>query len=628
MRLWDVTTGKELRQIGRHEQSLAAIALAADGHTLASGARDGIVRVWDLDSGQLLHALHGHEGEISSVAISPDGRTLASSGQDRTLRLWDLGTQQERKRLIANQERVASIAFSPDGKMLASASWGHSVQLWDVATGEERLPLPGHHGYVGAVAFTADGQTLATSGADQTIRFWEATTGTPQRHFFGGQARGKAVAFARDVKLVALGDPQGWIHLFDSVSGREIRQFGQHGKALILVPWKPQQERTVMSLAFSPDGKQLASCGIDGTVRVWETATGKSLHEFKGHKAEVTSVAFSPDGTLVASGSGDGTARLWVLSTGTELHTLRSFYPGENEMVEGFPGGIETVAFSPDGRLLATGIVGPALRLWDVASGKLIHRFDASTAGSFIAVAFSPDGRMLAANNPCAPSILLWEVATRQERRRFFGHRGGVVSLSFSPDGRRLASGSKDGTAMVWDVCSPVQRAQLASARLPPSELQSLWAGLGGSDAAKAYEALCALAASPGQTVPFLRKQLQPAAGQRIARLIGDLDGESFAVREKARMELEKLGESAEPALRNVLAKKPTLEVRLRAERLLERLQGNILSEESLQALRAIELLERIGTPEARQVLEGLAKGEAGAQLTEEAQASLERLAR
>jgi RNA polymerase sigma factor (sigma-70 family) len=626
LRLWEAATGKELRHVGQQQQSQSGLALTADGHTLASGGGDGAVRVWDLDSGRLLHALHGHEGEILAMAISPDGRILASSGEDRTLRLWDLGSERERKRLLANQEPVASIAFSPDGKTLASASWGHSVRLWDVATGEARLPLPSHHGYVGAVAFAADGQTLATSGDDQTIRFWDAKTGALLRHFFGGQARGKVVAFARDDKLAATGDLQGWIHLLDAISGREIRRFGQHGKALILVPWKPQHERTVTSLAFSPDGKQLASCGIDGTVRVWETATGKSLHEFKGHKAEVTSVAFSPDGTLVVSGSEDGTARLRVVSTGTELPTLRSYYPRENETVEGFFGGIERMAFSPDGRLLAAVTVGPALRLWDVASGKLIHRFEASTAGSFNAVAFSRDGRMLAANNPYAPSILLWEVATRKERRRFFGHRGGVVSLCFSPDARRLASGSKDGTAMVWDVCSSGQRGQVVSARLRPSELESLWAGLGGSDAAKAYEALCALAAWPGQTVPFLRKQLQPAAGQRIARLIGDLDGKTFAEREKARTELEKLGESAEPALRNVLAKKPSLEVRLRAERLLKRLQGNLLSEESLQILRAIELLERIGTPEACQVLKGLAKGEAGAQLTEEAQASLERL--
>jgi hypothetical protein len=184
---------------------------------------------------------------------------------------------------------------------------------------------------------------------------------------------------------------------------------------------------------------------------------------------------------------------------------------------------------------------------------------------------------------------------------------------------------------MVWDVCGPARQPQLVSAGLRPSELENLWANLGHSDAGKAYEALSTLAASPGQTVPFLRKQLQPAAGnddQRIARLIGELDGETFTVREKARAELEKLGDLAEPALRTVLAKKPSLEVRVRAERLLKRLEGNTLSEESLQALRAIELLERIGTPEARQVLEHLAKGLEGARLTEEAQASLERLAR
>src|SRR5262249_49508546 len=150
-----------------------------------------------------------------------------------------------------------------------------------------------------------------------------------------------------------------------------------------------------------------------------------------------------------------------------------------------------------------------------------------------------------AATNPSAPSILLWELATWQERRRFFGHRGAVVSLSFSPDGKRLASGSSDGTAMVWDVCAPRREARLVSARLGRGELESLWADLGGRDAGKAYEALCTLAASPGLTIPFLTKQLQPAAGSdepRIAQLIGELDSETFTVREKARVELEKLG--------------------------------------------------------------------------------------
>jgi RNA polymerase sigma factor (sigma-70 family) len=560
-----------------------SVAFSKDGKWIVSGGgdfragyRDFTASLWDAATGKELRRFSGHWSRIYAVAISPDGKTVTTGSEDRTIRLWDAATAQELHRLkIQNRGKINGVAFSPDGQTLASAGWGQSIRLWDVATGEERLPIPGHHGYVGVVAFTADGQTLATSGADQTIRFWDAKTGTLKRQFFGGQARAKAVAFAPDCKLVARGDLQGRIHLLDAASGREIRQFGQHGRSL--VRWKPQNERTVMSLAFSPDGKRLASCGVDGTVRVWETATGKALHEFQAHKDEVTSVAISPDGRLLASGSDDRTARLWDLSTGTELHTL------------------------PD------------------------HGHEIGT------VAFSPDSRMLAANNPSAPSIVLWEVASGQECCRFFGHRGAIVSLCFSPDGRRLASGSADGTAMVWSVSGRRKDARLLSAQLHPGELESLWADLGGSDAAKAYQALWTLAASPDQAVPFVKKRLHPAAGadkKQLARLIRELDDDRFAVREKARVDLEKLGEFAEPALRKLLAQKPSLEVRFRAERLLGRLQVHTLYEESPQTLRAVELLERIGTPEARQVLEGLAKGGEGARLTQEAQASLERLAR
>jgi hypothetical protein len=240
--------------------------------------------------------------------------------------------------------------------------------------------------------------------------------------------------------------------------------------------------------------------------------------------------------------------------------------------------------------------------------------------------AFSPDGRTLAAS--CSDqAVRLWEVASGRQRRRFVGHAGSVFSVAFAPDGKRLATGASDTTALVWDVTGLGEEGPQA-VDLPAQEVEGLWAGLGG-DAARAGRAVWKLAAAPRQAVPLLRGRLRPAAADeaRMTRLIADLDSDRIAVREKAAQELEQLGDIAEPALRKALAGPPSAEVRRRAGQLLERLGGPVTAPGLLRSLRAVEVLEHIGTPGAREVLESLARGAPGGRLTREARASLERLA-
>jgi hypothetical protein len=217
------------------------------------------------------------------------------------------------------------------------------------------------------------------------------------------------------------------------------------------------------------------------------------------------------------------------------------------------------------------------------------------------------------------------------ERCRFSGHQGDVASCTFSPDGKILASGSFDSTALLWDLTGRLQGGRLRPAALQPDELQNLWTDLCGDDAAKAYRALWTLAAAPGQTVPFLQKHLEPAApvdGKRIARLIGELDDDVFAMREKASAELEKLGQQAESALRKALEKPTSAEMQRRVERLLEKLEKPAASSERLRLARSLEVLEQMGTPAARSLLQALAKGAPEAWLTQEVKTILERLAK
>jgi hypothetical protein len=249
-------------------------------------------------------------------------------------------------------------------------------------------------------------------------------------------------------------------------------------------------------------------------------------------------------------------------------------------------------------------------------------------AGS-VGLTFSPDGRALAVRG-AERSVRVWDVTAGKEIGQLKGHGGRVETVAFAPDGKALASGATDTTILLWDATGPMKDlAKPQVAELPASEVEALWGDLAGEDAAKALQGTLKLAGAPGQAVPFLGERLKPAAPvdpEKINRWIADLESEKFNVRQEAATNLVKVGEQAVPALRKVLASPPSLESRKRVEELLDKLTGGILTAEQLRLIRAVEALERMGTPEARGLLQTLAGGAAGALPTREARAALDRL--
>lgn len=622
-----------------------SMALSADGAVLVTaGGADRKVRVWDTASGRPLHALDGE----APAAISPDGATIAFPGTGRKVLLWrpDRGGGPEARG--ASLKHIRTLAFSPDGRSLAAGydrlvvfdvkdggpprdmgagllnclAWapdGGTLYLgkWmaaeavDPADGRRReisrLDEATHQGAVRSLAFQPGDRLLASAGADSAVRLWDPATGRQVRNLRGHRHGLNHLAFSPDGKTLASACGEA-IRLWTAETGEPLR-------ALRLPELWPDR------IAFSADGREISGVGNYGSYARWACGSGERLaarQEIRNRKGRaghpLAGVGFTPDGRrLIVCDAEDlagRTERAWRV----EIWDTGAFRKRTAFETTLYP---RMVRLSPDGGMLASGC-GERLTVTELLSGRPVFTLDRQHRscvrdGDF---AFSPDGLRLATAGD-TPRIAVWDLESGREVASFEGDGPGSA-LAFTSDGRRLAAGNDVGTILVFDLGK--------ATAAPPEELapDRIWADLG-AEPRTALRASRALAGMGDRALPFLRGRLAAAPDpKQVAARVADLDQDDAERRERALFELQDLGPAAEEALLRRLAESPSAESRLRIQALLDGLKPIFPPPPRLlRRLRAIRLLERIGTADAREMIGELAKQPT---LAEEAQAALDRL--
>jgi WD40 repeat protein len=428
VRIWDATSGRELRRVGKTDSSLMCAALSPDGRTIAAGENGNAILLWDAASGKENRRItSGLRERVETLVWSPDGRKVAAGGQEKFVHVWDATTGEELLKLRGHRNTILAVAWSSDGKVIASASWDETIRLWDAATGQELRQLEGHLDHMGSLAFAPDGKTLAGpcgepflgGGTRSSFRQWDAATGKKFRELANGSYM--CVAFAPNGKLLAGGGIDSEIRIWDPASGKELRRLRVYPDRVFT---------NISALAFSPDSKTLAVGDFNRRIRLWDVTSWEERLPVQGHSGVVNAVVFAPDGKTVVSGGVDRTIRFWDWTSGKELRRSEGVGTRYSNAA---------LTFTADGKALAsleeTGLEAP-LRLWDPKTGKLLSHF--GKKGQFpVAIVFLADNETLAAAE-WDGSISLWEPRTGKLLRRVGKHKGRLLALVPMPDGKAV----------------------------------------------------------------------------------------------------------------------------------------------------------------------------------------------
>jgi WD40 repeat protein len=478
VRLWDIRKGTEISWPVDNRSAVKSIAYNPAGDRLLVGLEDGRIQPLDGRTLQSIRpAFQAHVNAVESIAFFPDGSRIVTGGADNTVGVWDAQDYAAiGDRLVGHHGPVSAVAVIDDGTRIVSGSSDGSIRVWDVLTG---LPTPAKQGEITSVAFSSDGATIASGGADGTVKLWDARTAALLRQLGAPgnptQQGINALAFSRDGRIVT-GAMDGSVLLWDT--NRPQPTTLRRDRADLDALGNPR----VQSVAFSPDGSLIAAGGMDAVVRLWNARTLEPIGARVAHKTgadgkplpyQVWSVAFSDDdNTQLVTGSGPdpegGTNSLLQLWNARPL--------SENGApVDAHAGRLNSVAFSPQGRWVASAGDDGTLRLWDVKTRQPLSAPIGIGQNPVLSLAFAHKHPWIATGGQDG-KVRLWDISSGTPQPTdtpLEGHKDGVHSVVFSPSDDRILSGSQDGNLHLWSP--PANVADVICSKLPSNMTKQQW---------------------------------------------------------------------------------------------------------------------------------------------------------
>lgn len=443
VKLWDVVKQDRFNIIGRKKSDLLSIGTDPEGARVATGYKDGEISVWETLTGkQIGDSLIQKDDPVMGVTFSPvDPHLLVSAHHSGAVILWDLHTHERRGELPGHQGAFSDLVFSPDGRVLATASWDNSIILWDVKN-RQRVgsPLKGQGTYISSIAFNSQAPGLLTSGdGDGAITLWDLRTSPPKvfRRLFAHQHAVTSVAFSPD--------------------GKTLASASDHENTIIFWKWDDPflyrlaekvyngHNKVPLDLSFSHNGKYLATASIEEGIILDSNSFKKIAPSLKHSDGKMLNIDFDPSGQLLASSNDKGEIILWDANTfrpkGSSLQTQKE---------------ISRMAFSPDGNILATAHGDQTLLLWDVATRKPLGDAVPVHTKMITSLAFSHSGKMLAAGSwdESIGRMIVWNIDDPNMPQEVMNkqHDGGIRDVEFSPNDSIVAAAGMDEKVTFWDI--------------------------------------------------------------------------------------------------------------------------------------------------------------------------------
>jgi WD40 repeat protein len=670
VQIWDVETKKELAKLKTGLAQVMAVKFAPDGKTVYTGGQGGPVEAWDTATGKRDRQFITRSNVGQRMFVSADGKRLAAAAYDGTgaVQVWDTVTGQRIGVGFAPASSVDSVALPTDGPAIAFGLYYNTLQLWTVP-GKILTPQDGHFGPVGHIHFTADAKEILTCGQDGRIVRWDVATGEELESY--GYANPSVAtrvtprampanirrlgdrsvrwtnswtvyngAFAPDAQTIYVPGGSGGVAVVDLATGQE--QF-----TLFFPNARNGSSSTKPSLAR--DGKRVGSAGqyydrnkYIFTAAAWDTETGKVLAELRKEMDNNVSyingmaAAVSPDGNyfgFLCNIQDQRNGQSFLEFTTYDLRDGRQLASSASANRTYSP----YLLPSPDNRSAITlDQQQNRLLVWDLPTGKQTRAFTGFANGIAFQPTFHPSGRTFAVPaysvldaqaGTTRPVMRIVEWASGETRMELATGTQAITAASFSPDGKSLAVGWQDSTVVVYDATGDDAPKPWKDKLTEPAKL---WDALSGKTAREAWTAMRELTDRPDVALAIVRENVKPVAAphvptaDEVAKLIGNLDAPAFAVREAAMKDLKRYGKMVETELRKAMDTTPSPESKERIEKLLTAIAKPATPNPT--EARAVELLERIGTAEAKAELAKLAAGDPASLMTQDAAQSLKRL--